>query len=255
MTPDATAPPALRARALGYRVGGAIILEDVDLEVERGTFLGIIGPNGAGKSTLLDVLSGVRRASEGAVEIDGTDVTRLSPARRARRGLGRTFQTSTLFESLSVHENVRLAAQVRRGGTANFWRAPRAHDEASRVADEALARVGLSGQATTTTAALSHGQKRQLELAILVASDARTILLDEPMAGVNTEDVPALSALIQALHAEGRTVVMVEHHLAVVIGLAQTLAVLDFGRLLAVGDPQSVIDNDEVQRAYLGQPL
>ena len=255
MTPDATTPPALATRALGYRVGGSIILEDIDLEVPTGAFLGIIGPNGAGKSTLLNMLSGVGRPTSGTVELDGVDVTRLGAARRARRGLGRTFQTSTLFESLSAHENVRLAAQVRRGGTANFWRAPRRSDPASRVADEALDRVGLAAQSNTLTAVLSHGEKRKLELAILLASDARTLLLDEPMAGVNTEDVPVLRDLIGELHGEGRTVVMVEHHLAVVIGLAQYLAVLDSGRLLAVGAPQEVIANDEVQQAYLGQPL
>ncbi len=249
------APPALAARALGYRVGGAIILEDVTLEVPAGSLLGLIGPNGAGKSTLLNLLNGVIRPSSGSIELNGADVTRLRPARRARLGLGRTFQTSTLFESLSVFENVRLAAQVQRGGTTNFWRAPREADPASAAAHEALERVQLTEQSSRITAGLSHGEKRKLELAILLASEARTLLLDEPMAGVNTQDIPELSALISALHAEGRTVVMVEHHLSVVIGLADTVAVLDSGRLLACGTPEDVIANDDVQRAYLGQPL
>ena len=255
MTPDATSPLALATRALGYRVGGVIILEDIDLEVAPGEFLGLIGPNGAGKSTLLNLLSGVLRPSAGRIELNGEDVTRTRPERRARLGLGRTFQTSTLFETLSVFENVRLAAQVHRGGTANFWRAPRRDDAAGGAAVDALARVGLAHQRDVVTGVLSHGEKRKLELAILLASDARILLLDEPMAGVNTHDIAALSDLIGELHGEGRTVVMVEHHLAVVIGLAQTIAVLDSGRLLAHGEPDAVIADENVQQAYLGQPL
>jgi len=129
------------------------------------------------------------------------------------------------------------------------------NDEASTGAERALEMVGLTSLAWRPSGALSHGDKRKLELAILVAADASLLLLDEPMAGVNTEDVPVLSELIRRLHGEGRTVLMVEHHMAVVVGLADTIAVLDSGRLLAHGDPASVVANEEVQRAYLGQPL
>jgi branched-chain amino acid transport system ATP-binding protein len=136
-----------------------------------------------------------------------------------------------------------------------LWRRPRAGDEATTAATSALEEVGLTSVAHQITGALSHGDKRKLELAILLAGQARVLLLDEPMAGVNTEDVPLLTALIGRLHSEGRTVLMVEHHMAVVVGLAQKVAVLDFGRLLACGEPDEVMANESVQAAYLGDPL
>ncbi len=252
---DEPQAPALTARGLGFRVGGAEILSDVDLVVPVGHCLGVIGPNGAGKSTLLNLLSGILRPSAGTIAVAGRDVTALGSIARARLGIGRTFQTSSLFGTLSVLENARLAAEAHRATSRRFWHRPRASDEATRVAREALAAVGLAALAPRPAAALSHGDKRKLELAILIASDARTLLLDEPMAGVNSEDVEPLTALIAGLGREGRTVVLVEHHMSVVVGLAETIAVLDSGRLLAHGTPDEVIANDEVQRAYLGQPL
>jgi branched-chain amino acid transport system ATP-binding protein len=247
--------PALRIQGLGFHVGGVEILDDIDLEVPTGHFLGIIGPNGAGKSTLLNLLSGILTPTAGEIEFEGRAMIGLSPARRARLGVGRTFQTSSLFNSLSVFENARLSAEARLGGSARFWHRPSDKDPASAVAHQALELVGLGDLAWRASAFLSHGDKRKLELAILVASNARLLLLDEPMAGVNTEDVPVLTELIGRLHREGRTVLMVEHHMAVVVGLAESIAVLDSGRLLAHGDPASVVANDDVQRAYLGQPL
>ena len=252
---DEPQTPALTARGLGFRVGGAQILADVDLEVPAGHCLGVIGPNGAGKSTLLNLLSGILRPSAGTIELAGRDVTALGAVARARLGVGRTFQTSSLFPTLSVLENARLAAEARHGTVRGFWHRPRAGDEATRVASEALAAVGLGPLAARPAGALSHGDKRKLELAILIASDARTLLLDEPMAGVNTENVEPLTDLIGGLARQGRTVVLIEHHMSVVVGLAETIAVLDSGRLLAHGTPDEVIANDEVQRAYLGQAL
>jgi branched-chain amino acid transport system ATP-binding protein len=136
-----------------------------------------------------------------------------------------------------------------------FWHRPTASDEATTEAHDALEAVGLASMAQRPTGVLSHGDKRKLELAILLAANARVLLLDEPMAGVNTEDVPLLMSLIGRLHKEGRTVLMVEHHMAVVIGLAENVAVLDYGRLLACGDPQTVMADETVQSAYLGEPL
>lgn len=237
----------------GY--GKMTILNGTTFAVPEASITTVIGPNGAGKSTLLNLLSGLLRPSAGVVEVEGRDVNALGPARRARLGLGRTFQTSSLFDSLSVFENARLSAEARRGGTRRFWHRPSSADEASAVAESALELVGLTSLAPRPSASLSHGDKRKLELAILVAADARVLLLDEPMAGVNTEDVPGLSDLIRRLHGEGRTVLMVEHHMAVVVGLVDSIAVLDSGRLLAHGAPAEVVANDEVQRAYLGQPL
>ena len=247
--------PALSARDLGFRVGGLDIITGISLSVPPGHFLGIIGPNGAGKSTLLNLLSGVLRPTAGEIELAGRVVTHTRPAARARRGLGRTFQTSSLFNGLSAYENVRLAAQAHLGGSARFYRPPRARDAASVSATRALEQVGLADQALRLTGLLSHGDKRKVELAVLLASQAEVLLLDEPMAGVTADDVDQLSALIGGLHRDGHTVLMVEHHMSVVVGLAQTIAVLDAGQLLALGTPAEVVANETVQQAYLGQPL
>jgi branched-chain amino acid transport system ATP-binding protein len=247
--------PALAITGLGFAVGGASVLDDVDLAVADGEFHGIIGPNGAGKTTLFNLLSGLLRPSAGSIELAGRDITGLTPARRARLGLGRTFQTSMLFDALPPAENVRLAAQARLGGSARWWHRPRGRDEASARASEAVDAVGLTAVANRPARALSHGDKRKLELAVLMAGDANVLLLDEPMAGVNSEDVPGLTELIRRLHQEGRTVLMVEHHISVVLGLAQQVAVLHHGTLLAHGTPGEVMADDTVQGAYLGEPL
>lgn len=248
-------PPALRVAGLGFRVGGAEILSEIDLAVEDGSFLGIIGPNGAGKTTFLNLLSGLLEPTSGVVELEGKNLSGVAPSERARLGMGRTFQTSSLFNSLSVLENARISAQARLGGNMKIWRRPRSNDQATSAARDALEAVGLGAVAGRTTGALSHGDKRKLELAILLAAEAKVLLLDEPMAGVNTEDVPMLTSLIRHLHSEGRTILMVEHHMAVVIGLAQKVAVLNYGRLLAWGDPETVMADETVQSAYLGDPL
>lgn len=232
---------AVAIQGLGFAAGGVSILSGVDLAVGDGEFLGIIGPNGAGKTTLFNLLSGLLRPSAGRVTLNGRDVTRLTVAKRARLGLGRTFQTSLLFGALPARENVRLAAQAQRNKSA--------------AVDEAIEAVGLTALAARPAAALSHGDKRKLELAILVAGGARVLLLDEPMAGVNSEDVPGLTELIRNLHTEGRTVLMVEHHISVVLGLAQRVAVLHHGQLLACGTPEAVMADEAVQGAYLGEPL
>jgi branched-chain amino acid transport system ATP-binding protein len=231
------------------------VLSDVGLTVAEGEFLGIIGPNGAGKTTLFNLLSGLLKPSAGTIALAGRDVTGLSPAARARLGLGRTFQTSMLFGALPAAENVRLAAQARLGGSGRWWHRPGLGDASRQTAREAIEAVGLSRVAERPAAALSHGDKRKLELAILMAADAKVLLLDEPMAGVNSEDVGGLTELIRGLHQQGRTVLMVEHHISVVLGLAQRVAVLHHGALLACGAPGDVMADETVQGAYLGAAL
>ncbi len=240
---------------MGFQAGGARILSGIDLHIGRGEFVGIIGPNGAGKTTLFNLLSGLLKPSEGSIRLAGHDLAGLSPAGRARLGMGRTFQTSLLFGALSVFENARLPAQARLGGSMRWWRRPATNDRAGTEAYAALKAVGLAAVSGRPASALSHGDKRKLELAILIASGASVLLLDEPMAGVNSEDVPGLVELIAGLHGGGRTVLMVEHHMPVVLGLAQRVAVLHHGRLLAFGDPASVLADETVQLAYLGDPL
>ena len=251
MTTPAT--PALQVQGLGLTIGGATILEDVDLEVERGSFIGVIGPNGAGKTTLFNVVSGITRPTSGTVHLDGRDVTGTSVHRRARAGLGRTFQTSSLFPQLTVRENVRIAAQVGLGGSLSPFRFPRLGDRATREAEEHLGEVGLGDKLDLPAGSLSHGDKRKLEIAVLRATDADVVLLDEPMAGVGSGDVAGLSDTIHRMHREkGSTILMVEHHMEVLLGLVDKVAVMYFGTIIAFDTPEAVMANPTVQSAYLG---
>jgi branched-chain amino acid transport system ATP-binding protein len=251
-----TQPPILATRNLGLDIGGAKIVADVSLEVADGELLGIIGPNGAGKTTLFNLLSGLYRPSAGTIELDGREITRQPPSRRTRAGIGRTFQVSSVFPLLTAFENARLAAESALGGTMRLWRRAASVRRAVEKARSALARVGLEGRSETRAGSLSHGDKRRLELAMLLAADPRVILLDEPMAGVSAENVPELVELVRAVHVEeGKTVLMVEHHMEVVTGLAQRIAVMHHGALLACDTPAAVMGNQTVQSAYLGEEL
>jgi branched-chain amino acid transport system ATP-binding protein len=246
----------LATRALGLDIGGATIVADVSLEVAEGELLGIIGPNGAGKTSLFNLLSGLYRPTAGTIELDGRDVTHDRAYQRTRLGLGRTFQVSNVFPLLTVLENVRLAAEAGLGGTLRIWRRAAGVRPALERARAALERVGLGARTRAVAGQLAHGDKRKLELAMLLAGDPRVILLDEPMAGVSAEDVPELVGLIRSVHIEeGRTVLMVEHHMEVVTGLAQRIAVLHHGSLLAVDTPDAIMRNETVRQAYLGEPL
>jgi branched-chain amino acid transport system ATP-binding protein len=251
-----THPPILATRNLGLDIGGAKIVADVSLEVAEGELLGIIGPNGAGKTSLFNLLSGLYRPTAGRIELRGRDVTHDAPFRRTRSGLGRTFQVSSVFPLLSVLENVRLAAEAALGGTLRLWRRATSVRGAMDAARSSLARVGLDARAGQLAGSLAHGDKRRLELAMLLAADPPLIMLDEPMAGVSAENVPELVALIGSVHEqEGKTVLMVEHHMEVVTGLAQRIAVMHHGALLAVGTPAEIMANATVQSAYLGEAL
>jgi branched-chain amino acid transport system ATP-binding protein len=251
-----TNPPVLATRNLGLDIGGAKIVADVSLEVAEGELLGIIGPNGAGKTTLFNLLSGLYRPTAGRIELRGRDVTDQAVFLRTREGLGRTFQVSSVFPLLTVLENARLAAESALGGTLRLWRRASSQRRAIQKARAALARVGLEGRAFVRAGALAHGDKRRLELAMLLAADPRVIMLDEPMAGVSAENVPELVELIRSVHVqEGKTVLMVEHHMEVVTGLAQRIAVMHHGALLACDTPTAVMANATVQSAYLGEEL
>ena len=248
--------PILATRDLGLDIGGAQIVADVSLEITEGEFVGIIGPNGAGKTTLFNLLSGLASPTTGTIELAGRDITADPPYRRTQAGLGRTFQVSSVFPLLAVGENVRLAAEARLGGTLSLRRRAHGYRPALERAAWALERVGLADRAAAPAGMLSHGDKRKLELAMLLAGDPRVILLDEPMAGVSAEDVDGLVALIGSVHRDERkTVLMVEHRMEVVVGLAERIAVMHHGSLLAFDVPDAVMANETVQTAYLGEPL
>ena len=248
--------PILATRNLGLDIGGARIVADVSLEVAEGELLGIIGPNGAGKTSLFNLLSGLYRPTAGSIHLSGKDITHQPTFLRTKEGIGRTFQVSSVFPLLTVHENVRLAAAASIGGTLRLWQRARSVEPAEERASTAIARVGLESKSLARAGALSHGDKRRLELAMLLAADKPVFLLDEPMAGVSAENVPELVELIRSVHeTERKTVLMVEHHLDVVIGIAQRIAVMHHGALLACDTPAAVMANETVQSAYLGEEL
>lgn len=239
---------------LAWGVGGFEILSDIDFQARDGEFVTLIGPNGAGKTSLLNVMSGINVARRGTVVLDGEDITGLRPADRVARGLGRTFQTSSLFDMLTVLENARLAAQAQLGGSASLWARPWAGDEASHIAAEAVGSVGLADRAGSVVADLSHGDKRKLELALLACGQPRVVLLDEPTAGVSVEEVTPLMEVVSAMHASGCTIVMVEHRMEVVMEISDRIVVLHNGRLLTQGTPDEVMADERVQAAYVGAP-
>jgi branched-chain amino acid transport system ATP-binding protein len=244
---------ALATRGLSLAVGGAQLVTDLTLDVAPGELLGVIGPNGAGKTTLFNLLTGILTPTSGQVLLGGRDVTRMAPPARARLGLGRTFQTSSLFPALPVVENVRLALQARGRGSLSLMRRPGKAGAAADRAREHLASVGLGSRGDVAAGSLAHGEQRKLEIALLLATDPSVVLLDEPMAGVGSGDVEELTALIRRIGREQqRTVLLVEHHMDVVLGLVDRVAVLHHGRLLACDTPKAVMADVTVQSAYLG---
>lgn len=201
-------------------------------------------------------MSGIRKPSRGEIFVGKTEVTHLSPHERARSGIARTFQTSSVFINLTCLENVRIAAQAANGKSMNLTKNAYNFPEVVAIAHECLAKVGLSARALQRAGSLSHGDKRRLEIAIVLASKSDIVLLDEPMAGMSVENVPELVEIIRALATEHKkTVLIVEHHMEVILGLADRIAVLNYGELLVCDTPQNVINNPIVQSAYIGEAL
>lgn len=245
--------PVLETRGLTIRFGGHAAVDGVSCAFHRGTLTAIVGPNGAGKTTYFNLVSGQLRASEGDVLLEGERITQLSAPARARRGLGRAFQLTNLFPNLTVLENVRLAVQARAGvGLDCLGMAARR----TALVDKAqgfLARVRLADRASAGAAALSHGDQRKLEVAILLALEPRLFMFDEPTAGMSVDEVPVILDLIEAIKAEGdKTILLVEHKLDVVRRLSDRMIVLHDGALVADGTPAEVVASPIVQEAYLG---
>jgi branched-chain amino acid transport system ATP-binding protein len=241
----------LRGREITRRWGGVVAVNGVSIELARGEVHAVIGTNGAGKSTLINVLSGEIPASSGAVELLGRDVTRWPQPRRARAGLGRSYQRSTIFPQFSVFENCRLAAQARHQRPWQWWSDAGRCDVSSRAARKAAARAGLEGALEREAGLLSHGEKRQLEIAMCLATDPQVLLLDEPLAGMGADETERMLALVYELR-EGHAILLVEHDMDAVFRIADRITVLVDGAVIASDVPAAVRANRDVQTAYLG---
>ncbi|MEJ2169149.1 MAG: ABC transporter ATP-binding protein [Desulfobacterales bacterium] len=250
---DKHAQPIIETKDLTIRFGGHVAVDHVSLQVAPFTLKSIIGPNGAGKTTFFNLLTGQYKATEGHVYLKGRDITDLSPAMRTRLGMGRSFQLTNIFPMLSVLENVRIAIQSRKGFGLNFWRNylhfPETEDEAYAVLKDVL----LDDKWSAPASSLTHGEQRKLELAILISLEPQILFLDEPTAGMSQEEVPAILEILERIKAAGnRTLLLVEHKMDMIMSLSDSIAVLQEGRLIADGDPDTIHQSREVQEAYLG---
>ncbi len=245
--------PVLETRDLGIRFGGHLAVDRVSCAFARGTLTAIVGPNGAGKTTYFNLISGQLAPTSGRVALFGEDISGLSAPQRARRGIGRAFQLTQLFPRLTVRENVRLAVQSRAGIGLELWSMWNRHVELAEKAEHCLHRVSLADKADRVASTLPHGDQRKLEVAILLALEPEVFMFDEPTAGMSVDEVPVILELIRQIKAQGdKTVLLVEHKMDVVRSLADRIIVLHQGRLVADGDPATVIASPIVQEAYLG---
>jgi branched-chain amino acid transport system ATP-binding protein len=246
------AEPLLRVDNLVRRFGGITATDNLSLEVAKGELHAIIGPNGAGKTTLISQLTGQLPPNSGTIHFSGRDVTRLPAYRRSRLGLARSFQITSLLPDFTAADNVALAAQAHDGHSFYFWGNARKEKNLREAARTALARVGLERRADTVVSKLSHGEQRELELAVALATKPQLLLLDEPMAGLGVSESARMVELLKELRREV-TIVLVEHDMEAVFALADRITVLVYGRVIASGAPAAIRGNDEVKRAYLGE--
>ncbi len=247
------AEPLLEVVALGKRFGGIVASDHVSLEVAPGELHAVIGPNGAGKTTLLGQLAGQVLPDSGAIRFAGRDITWMPTHRRSMLGLAQSFQITTLFLDFSVLDNVALAVQAWAGHSFRFWRNARWDPALREPAFAALKRVGLDDRAHRIASRLSHGEHRELEIAMALAGRPRLLLLDEPMAGLGPEEAARMVKLLRELKRE-YTTLLIEHDMDAVFALADRITVLVYGRVIASGEPARIRANLEVQRAYLGTP-
>lgn len=252
MSPAASA--AVRADGVSVAFGGIQALRDVTIDVGDAEVVGLIGPNGAGKSTLLNIISGQDRPDSGTVSLFGSDVTRRRVFERARAGLARSFQSTTVFPTMSVEDNIRYAAIASHGAQFAWWLGKARGDRVRHVVEEALAATRLEEVRDLVASALGHGQARSLEVAMLLASGGRVMLLDEPGAGMAAGDVAGLTETItRARERTGASMIIVEHKISLIFDVSDRIAVLDRGTLIAFDTPATVAADPGVKKAYLGE--
>jgi len=244
----------LAVRRLTKSFGGLIATNRVDLEVRAGETHAVIGPNGAGKTTLIAQLAGELSPDEGTITFDGRELTRLSAPARSHIGLARSFQITSVFREFSALDNVALAVQAHAGHSFRFWRAARDERALREPARATLDAVGLGARAEVIAATLAHGEQRQLEIAMALATGPRLLLLDEPTAGMSPDESQRMIDLLQTLKAR-HTILLVEHDMDAVFALADRISVMVYGRLIATGTPEAIRANAEVRQAYLGEEV
>jgi len=243
--------PHLEVSGLVKRFGGLLATDHLSLTLTHGEIHAVIGPNGAGKTTLIHQLSGEMLSDEGRIVFDGRDLTREPPHKRAMAGLGRSYQITSVFNDFTVLQNTALAVQAHAGHSFRFWR-PAADERAlTEPAMAALEQAGLADRAHTPVAALAHGERRQLEIAMVLATGAKLLLLDEPMAGMSQIESESVVQLLHRLKG-AHTILLVEHDMDAVFALADRITVLVYGRAVATGTPDQIRQDPEVREAYLG---
>ncbi len=243
----------LETRSLRREFGALVAVADVSVKVKIGSFHSIIGPNGAGKTTFFNLLSGNLQPTSGQVFYKGEDITRLPVHRTVHQGIGRSFQITNIFPNLTVMENIRLASQSLGRDNFKFFRSYRAFPKYEERARQVIEQVGLGERALSLARTLPHGDQRKLELGMILAPDPELLLLDEPTAGMASEQVPELMALIREIQAAGnKTIMLVEHNMNVVMNVSDMITVMHYGEVLAEGTPQEISANETVQKAYLG---
>jgi len=245
------ADPLLRVEKLVRRFGGILATDHVSLDVAEGELHAIIGPNGAGKTTLISQLTGHLSPNSGSIFLGGRDITGMPAYRRSALGLARSFQITSLLPDFTAADNVALAAQAHHGHSFRFWGNARKEKALRDAAQAALDRVGLGGRADVLVSRLSHGEQRELELAVALATGPQLLLLDEPMAGLGVTESARMVALLKELRKEV-TIVLVEHDMDAGFALADRITVLVYGRVIASDSPAAIRQNEEVKRAYLG---
>jgi branched-chain amino acid transport system ATP-binding protein len=248
----AVASSLLQVEGLTKRFGGVVTADALSFEIPAGECHAIIGPNGAGKTTLIGLLAGEISPQGGMIRFDGANISSLPPYRRSLIGIARSFQISSLFADFTAADNVALAVQAHHGHSFHFWGNARRDEQLRDPALAALTRVGLTDRARSRVGRLSHGEQRQLEIAMALATQPRLLLLDEPMAGMGPEESASMLKLLHELKGT-LTIVLVEHDMEAVFALADRVTVMVYGRIIASGVPAAIRNDPEVRRAYLGE--